>query len=265
LPKTWDNRAMKNRKPLMAGNWKMNLSLDEARDLLAGIKGATIDFDRVDVLVAPPFTALQLAKELLYGKDIFIAGQNMHWEARGAFTGEISALMLKEAGCTHVILGHSERRTLFFETSEAVDQKVEASIEAGLTPIVCIGETLEEREKEKTFDIIGAQLRESLNSRCQQGKLPEGLILAYEPVWAIGTGKTATPELAQEAHLFIRRWLKDNFGYDTGEAIRILYGGSVMLGNIKELMSQPDIDGGLIGGASLRADSFLSIIGFYED
>jgi triosephosphate isomerase len=256
---------MKNRKPLMAANWKMNLSLDEARDLLAGIKGTAIDFDKVDVLVAPPFTTLQLARELLSGTDVFIAGQNMHWEAKGAFTGEISPLMLKEAGCTHVILGHSERRAFFFETSETVNQKVEASIEAGLTPIVCIGETLEEREEEKTFDIIGAQLRESLKSKCQQGKLSEGLIMAYEPVWAIGTGKTATPEQAQEAHLFVRRWLKENVGHDTGEAIRILYGGSVRPENIKELMSQPDIDGALIGGASLRADSFLSIIRFYED
>lgn len=255
---------MKNRRPLMAANWKMNLSLDEARDLLAGIKGAAIDFDKVDVLVAPPFTTLQFAKEVLSGTDVFIAGQNMHWEARGAFTGEISPLMLKEAGCTHVILGHSERRTLFFETSDTVNQKVEASIEAGLIPIVCIGETLKEREGKKTFDVIKAQLHESLNSRCQQGILPESLILAYEPVWAIGTGKTATPEQAQEAHLFVRRWLKEIFGHDTGEAIRVLYGGSVRPDNIEELMSQPDIDGALIGGASLRADSFLSIIRFYE-
>ena len=248
----------------MAANWKMNLSLDEARDLLGGIKGAAIDFDKVDVLVAPPFTTLQLAHELLAGTGILIAGQNMHWEAKGAFTGEISPLMLKETGCTHVILGHSERRTLFFETSEAVNQKVDASLEAGLIPIVCIGETLKEREENKTFDVIRAQLGESLRTSCQRGNLPEGVILAYEPVWAIGTGKTATPEQAQEAHLFVRRWLKEIFGHDTGEATRVLYGGSVRPDNIEELMSQPDIDGALIGGASLRADSFLSIIRFYE-
>ena len=255
---------MKNRKPLMAANWKMNLSLDEARDLLASIKKANIDPNKVDVLVAPPFTTLQLAKELLAGTDIFIAGQNMHWDAKGAYTGEISPLMLKEAGCTHVILGHSERRTLFFETSETVNQKVDAAIEAGLIPIVCIGETLKEREEKKTFDIIRSQLNESLKIRCQQRSLTEDLILAYEPVWAIGTGKTATPEQAQEAHLFVRGWLGKNFDHDTGEAIRIVYGGSVSPENIKELMSQPDIDGALIGGASLRADSFLSIIRFYE-
>ena len=255
---------MKNRKPLMAANWKMNLSLDEARDLLIRIKGAKIDFDKVDVLVAPPFTAMRLANELLAGTDILIAGQNMHWEAEGAFTGEISPLMLKEAGCSHVILGHSERRALFFETSEIINRKVDAAIEAGLIPIVCIGETLKEREEKKTFDIIKAQLKESLNFFCQKESLPAGLILAYEPVWAIGTGKTATSEVAQEVHLFVRRWLRENFDNDTGKAIRILYGGSVRPDNIKEIMLQADIDGALIGGASLKADSFLSIIQFYE-
>jgi len=246
----------------MAANWKMNLSLDEARDLLNGIKSATIDFNRVDVLVAPPFTTLRLAHELLAGTGILIAGQNMHWESGGAFTGEISPLMLKEAGCGHVILGHSERRTLFFETSETVNQKVDAAIEAGLIPIVCIGETLKQREDKKTFDIIKTQLDESLETSC--GNLPQSVIIAYEPVWAIGTGKTATPEMAQEVHRFIRRWLIENFGPNTGETIRILYGGSVKPDNIKELISQPDIDGALIGGASLKTDSFVSIIRFYD-
>jgi len=248
----------------MAANWKMNLSLDEARDLLNGIKSATIDFNRVDVLVAPPFTTLRLAHELLAGTGILIAGQNMHWESGGAFTGEISPLMLKEAGCGHVILGHSERRTLFFETSETVNQKVDAAIEAGLIPIVCIGETLKQREDKKTFDIIKTQLDESLETSCKNGNLPQGVIIAYEPVWAIGTGKTATPEMAQEVHRFIRRWLIENFGPNTGETIRILYGGSVKPDNIKELISQPDIDGALIGGASLKTDSFVSIIRFYD-
>jgi triosephosphate isomerase len=255
---------MKNRKPLMAANWKMNLSLDEARDLLIRIKKSEIDFNKVDVLVAPPFTTLQLANELLDGTDILVAGQNMHWEEEGALTGEISALMLKEAGCSHVILGHSERRTLFFETSEIINQKVDAAIMAGLIPIVCIGETLKEREEKKTFDIIRAHLNESLKFFCQKKSLPTKLILAYEPVWAIGTGRTATPEQAQEVHLFVRSWLGDNFDHVTGEAIRILYGGSVKQDNIKELMFQQDIDGALIGGASLEPDSFLSIIRFYE-
>ncbi len=248
----------------MAANWKMNLSLDEARDLLIRIKKNEIDFNKVDVLVAPPFTTLQLANELLDGTDILVAGQNMHWEEKGALTGEISALMLKEAGCSHVILGHSERRKLFFETSEIINRKVDAAIVAGLIPIVCVGETLKEREEKKTFDIIKAQLNESLEFFCEKESLPTKLILAYEPVWAIGTGKTATPEAAQEVHLFLRRWLLENFDHDTGEAIRILYGGSVKQGNIKELMFQPDIDGALIGGASLEPDSFLSIIRFYE-
>ena len=255
---------MRNRKPFMAANWKMNLSLDEARDLLNGIKSATIDFNRVDVLVAPPFTTLQLAQTILTETDILIAGQNMHWESKGAFTGEISPLMLKEAGCGHVILGHSERRTLFFETSETVNQKVDAAIEAGLIPIVCIGETLKQREDKKTFDIITTQLNESLKTSCKKRNLPQTVIIAYEPVWAIGTGKTATPEMAQEVHLFIRRWLIENFGHTTGETIRILYGGSVKPDTINKLISQPDIDGALIGGASLKIDAFLAIIQFYK-
>lgn len=255
---------MTNRKPFIAANWKMNLSLDEARDLLTKIKEAKIDFGKVDVLVAPPFTTLKLANELLSGTDIFIAGQNMHWEAEGAFTGEISPTMLKEAGCSHVILGHSERRKLFFETSEIIDRKVDAAFKVGLIPIVCIGETLKEREDKRTFDIIKAQLNESLKSLSLKGSLLAKLILAYEPVWAIGTGKTATSEVAQEVHLFVRKWLIENFDHDTGEAIRILYGGSVRPDNIKELMLQADIDGALIGGASLKADSFLSITRFYE-
>jgi triosephosphate isomerase len=255
---------VKNRKPLMAANWKMNLSLDETGDLLERVRGAEVDFTKVDVLVAPPFTTLQLANRLLAGTDILLAGQNMHWEGKGAFTGEISPLMLKEAGCSHVILGHSERRTLFFETNEIINRKVNAAIEAGLIPILCIGETLKERDGKKTFDVIRSQLNESLKTSCQRRDLPESVVLAYEPVWSIGTGKTATPEQAQEVHLFVRRWLGENFDHDSGQAIRILYGGSVRPDNIKELMLQPDIDGALIGGASLRADSFLSIIRFYK-
>jgi len=249
----------------MAGNWKMNLSLNEAADLLAEIKEARADLDTVDVLVAPPFTALQLAHTMLAASGIFIAAQNMHWEKSGAYTGEVSPLMIREAGCSHVILGHSERRTYFFETSKVVDRKAEAAINEGLTPIICIGETLQEREEGRTFEVIRMQLDESLRTRCQKISLPKDLILAYEPVWAIGTGRTASPEQAQEVHLFIRRWLDGAFGPDTAKATRILYGGSVKPENSKELMTQPDIDGTLIGGASLKADSFLSIIRFYID
>jgi len=242
----------------------MNLSLDDARALIIAIKRTETDFNTVDVLIAPPFTALALAYELLAETDIFIAGQNMHWETGGAFTGEISPLMLKEAGCTHVILGHSERRSLFYESSAAVNKKAIAAINAKLTPIVCIGESLSEREDGKTFDIIKSQLNESLEDFRAHERIHEELILAYEPVWAIGTGKTATPAQAQEVHSFIRNWVTENIGSDMAQDIRILYGGSVKPDNIKELMEQPDIDGALIGGASLKADSFISIIHFMK-
>ena len=255
---------MENRKPLMAANWKMNLSLHEARGLLAEIKDAEIDFNKVDVLVAPPFTTLPLARDLLAGTAIRIAGQNMHWEEAGAFTGEVSPLMLKEAGCTYAILGHSERRALFFETSTVINNKAAAAVETGLIPVICIGESLQQREEKKTFDIIEEQLQESLYSFSQKAVLPRGLILAYEPVWAIGTGKTASPKQAQEVHAFIRSWLKETFDHNTGKVTTILYGGSVRPDNIRQLMAQPDIDGALIGGASLKADSFLSIVRFYE-
>ena len=255
---------MENRKPLMAANWKMNLSLHEAGELLAEIKKAKIDFSKVDVLVAPPFTTLPLARDLLAGTAILVAGQNTHWEERGAFTGEVSPLMLKEAGCSHVILGHSERRALFFETSTIVNKKATAAVKAGLIPIICIGETLQEREEKKTFAIIEGQLQESLKSFSQKAVLPKDVILAYEPVWAIGTGKTATPQQAQEVHAFIRSWLKETFGNNTAKVTNILYGGSVRPDNIRELIAQIDIDGALIGGASLKADSFLSIVRFYE-
>ena len=256
---------MNNRKYLMAANWKMNLSLDDARALIIAIKRAETDFNRVDILIAPPFTALALAYELLAETDIFIAGQNMHWETGGAFTGEISPVMLKEAGCTHVILGHSERRSLFYESSEVVNKKTIAAINAKLTPIVCIGESLSEREDGKTFDIIKSQLNESLKDFRAHERTYEEIILAYEPVWAIGTGKTATPAQAQEVHSFIRNWITENIDSDIAQDIRILYGGSVKPDNIKELMEQPDIDGALIGGASLKADSFIPIIHFYDN
>jgi len=243
----------------------MNLSLGEARDLLGAIKQAHIDSDRVDILVAPSFTFLPMACDLLAGTSVFVAGQNMHWEKKGAFTGEISALMLKGIGCSHVILGHSERRTLFFETSELISRKAHAAREAGLVPIICIGETLEEREAESTFSVIETQLKDSMQFFRKDGNEGEDFILAYEPVWAIGTGRTATPGQAQEVHSYIRDWLINNFDATTGDDVRILYGGSVKPDNTKELMAQPDIDGALIGGASLKADSFLSIVRYYEE
>jgi len=255
---------MTSRIPMIAGNWKMNLTLAEAVQLVNAIAESLKGLDRLEVLVAPPFPALLRVKETIGKAPILLAGQNMHWEAQGAFTGEVSAAMLTEAGCTHVILGHSERRTLFGETDELIDRKASAAVKRGLVPIVCIGETLEEREKGLTFQVLERQLSLSLKSFKEGKRLPPTTILAYEPVWAIGTGRTATPEQAQEAHHFIRQWLKGQFGEQPAEAVRILYGGSVKPDNVTDLMSKPDIDGALVGGASLKPESFLPIVRFRE-
>jgi triosephosphate isomerase len=186
----------------------------------------------------------------------------MHWELKGAYTGEVSGRMLQEAGCTHVILGHSERRSLFGETSEIVDFKLKTATLLGLIPILCIGETLEEREADQTVHVIREQLNVSLGNYRAEGVMLPSTILAYEPVWAIGTGRTATPEQAQEVHQFIRKWIEENFNTGTANQVRILYGGSVNPDNVGDLMSQPDIDGALVGGASLKADSFVPIMHF---
>jgi triosephosphate isomerase len=256
---------MKSRIPMIAGNWKMNLTLVEAAQLVKAIADGIKGLGGVEVLVAPPFTTLLRVKEAIGKAPILLSGQDMHWEAQGAFTGEVSASMLADAGCTHVILGHSERRTLFGETDEVVDRKAAAAVKKGIIPIVCIGETLEEREKGLTFQIIERQLKFSLKSFREGKNLPLSTVLAYEPVWAIGTGRTATPEQAQEVHQFIRQWLKAQFGERTAQAIRILYGGSVKPDNVRDLMSKPDIDGALVGGASLKPESFLPVVRFSED
>jgi triosephosphate isomerase len=253
---------MKTRIPMIAGNWKMNLTMAEAVPLIRAIADSIKALDGVEVLVAPPFPLLSRVKETIGKAPILLAGQNMHWEAQGAFTGEVSAAMLVDAGCTHVILGHSERRTLFGEADEAIDRKAAAAVKKGLIPIVCIGETLEEREKGLTFQIIERQLSLSLKSFREGKRIPPSTVLAYEPVWAIGTGRTATPEQAQEVHQSIRQWLREQFEVGTAEAIRILYGGSVKPDNIRDLMSKPDIDGALVGGASLKPESFLPIVLF---
>ena len=255
-------KKMNERRPLIAGNWKMNLNLDESTRLVKTLSGQMADLEGVDVLVAPPFTALSMVKKAMGQARIYLAAQNMHWDKSGAYTGEISPGMLLESGCTHVILGHSERRTLFGETSETVDLKAKSAAATGLAPIICIGETLEAREGGKTFDVINQQLAGSLKNFRDEKTLPPSTILAYEPVWAIGTGRTATPEQAQEVHRHIRRWLEDHFDAVTAGSTRILYGGSVKPDNVKELMSRPDIDGALVGGASLKADTFLPIIRF---
>jgi triosephosphate isomerase len=255
---------MFERKPLIAGNWKMNLKRDESLELITAIAAGITDLDGVDVLVAPPFTVLSAVKQAIGKSRIFLGGQNMYWEISGAYTGEVSGRMLQDAGCTHVILGHSERRSLFKESSEVIDHKVKAAVLLGLIPILCIGETLEEREAGKTFEVIKEQLDVSLNNfRSDQLMLPS-TILAYEPVWAIGTGKTATPGQAQEVHRFIREWIASTFNSGTANQVRILYGGSVKPENISDLMAEPDIDGALVGGASLKAESFIPLIRFQE-
>jgi triosephosphate isomerase (TIM) len=251
---------MFERTPMIAGNWKMNLRHAEATALVKAIGEGTADIEGIDVLVAPPFTHLSVVREAIGSARIYLAGQNMHWEMSGAFTGEISGRMLQEATCTHVILGHSERRILFHETSETVDLKVKAATFLGLIPIVCVGETLEEREAEKTFEVIRAQLDGSFHNFKADQLMRPSTILAYEPVWAIGTGRTATPDQAQEVHRFIRQWIEETFNTGTAAQVRILYGGSVKPENIAELMAQPDIDGALVGGASLKSESFVQII-----
>ena len=253
---------MGKRIPLIAGNWKMNLSLNESTALVSAIVQGISDIDWIDVLVAPPFTSLSVVKKALGDARIFLAAQNMHWETGGAFTGEISGRMLVETGCSHVILGHSERRNLFKETNEMIDLKVKTAVHTGLIPIICIGETLKERDENRTFEVIKEQLERSLKTFIDEGEIPHSTILAYEPVWAIGTGRTATPDQAQEVHYFIRAWITKGFDKDTAERVRILYGGSVKPDNITDLMSRPDINGALVGGASLKADAFLEIIKF---
>lgn len=255
---------MDGRIPLIAGNWKMNLNLLESASLVKSIRDSIIDLEGIEVLIAPPFTALSVAKGIIGDSRISLAAQNMHWEPKGAYTGEISGEMLLEAGCTHVILGHSERRAYFKETDEMISLKIRAAMRVGLIPIVCIGETLEERDGGYTFRVIRQQLSASLQTLRDDKKMPLSTVLAYEPVWAIGTGRTATPEQAEEVHSFIREWIRETFGAETADLIRILYGGSVKPDNIRDLMGISDIDGALVGGASLKADQFIPIIRFKE-
>jgi triosephosphate isomerase len=250
---------MAKRTPLIAGNWKLNKTTDEAVALATEIK-AGADAAGVDVLVAPVFTVLAAVAGALKGSKVFLAGQNMHSELSGAFTGEISPTMLTDVGCSHVILGHSERRQYFGETDEGVAKKTKVALDNGLLPISCVGETLEEREGGKTMDVVGRQVDAILNavSAEEAGRV----VIAYEPVWAIGTGKVATPEQAQEVHAFIRTRVAAVHGQAVADGLRILYGGSVKPDNVKGLMALPDVDGALVGGASLKADSFLQLVHF---
>ncbi len=245
----------------MAGNWKMYGTRKDAEVLLNAVKAAAASAADRDVLVAPPYTLLALAAQALAGSRVLLAAQDMHWEAQGAFTGEVSAPMLKEAGCGHVIIGHSERRQYFAETDEAVNKKVRAALAHGLAPIMCIGETLAEREQGAMLTVIERQVRKGLAN--VEPAAIEKIVLAYEPVWAIGTGKVATPAQAQEVHAKIRSLLQEVAGATAAARCRILYGGSVKADNVDSLMAEPDIDGALVGGASLQADAFTRIVQFH--
>lgn len=248
------------RRPLLAGNWKMNTTAQESVQLVLELKKLVAGINDRDILVCPPFTSISLVSDALSDSEVMVGGQNLFWEDKGAFTGEISGQMLKSAGATFVIIGHSERRQYFCETDETVNKRVNAALKHNLHPIVCVGETLEQREKNETLKVIEAQIRGGLSGLSVVSC--ELLVVAYEPVWAIGTGKTATKEQAQEVHAFIRKLLAEIFGKEAADTIRILYGGSMTPNNVKDLMSQPDIDGGLVGGASLKPESFAKIVKF---
>jgi len=249
---------MNTRKKVIAGNWKMNKTSAEGVALAQEIAAAVGKQGAVEVVVCPPFTALESVGRVLEGSEVRLGAQNMHAEANGAFTGEVSAPMLRAIFATHVILGHSERRTLFGETDESVNRKVLAALKHQLRPIVCVGETLAEREAGATLKVVQTQLERGLEGVSRE--LAATLVIAYEPVWAIGTGKVATTEQAQEVHAFIRGLLVKLFGDAAAQRIRILYGGSMKPANAPELLAQKDIDGGLIGGASLEARSFLELV-----
>lgn len=245
------------RKLLLAGNWKMNKTAAEAAAMITEFKGKMEGVDQVELLLCPTFTALSAAVEAAKGSNVMIGAQNIHWAENGAFTGEISGEMLKETGVTHVIIGHSERRQYFGETDETVNKRTKTALAAGLTPIVCIGETLDERESGKMNDVIKTQVEGGLAGFTAEEMAK--IVVAYEPVWAIGTGKTASPEQAQEVHAFVRALLRDIFGA-VAEDVKILYGGSMKAANSKELTACEDIDGGLVGGASLKADDFAALV-----
>src|SRR5262245_23555532 len=246
------------RLPLIAANWKMYKTVNDAVVFAKEFRAAVKDVVDVEIVIAPPFTAVHAVAESLRNSNVGVAAQNMYWEREGALTGEVSATMIKEAGASYVIIGHSERRRLFGETDASVNRKLAVASAAGLCPIVCIGETLDERERNETHAILDHQLKFGLDG--MSGEQIGDLVIAYEPVWAIGTGKTATAAQAQEAHHHIRGRLRQWFGADAAEKCHVIYGGSVKPDNIAELMREPDVDGGLVGGASLNVRSFADIV-----
>lgn len=245
-------------KQLIAGNWKLYMRRNTAVKLASGIAECARGQDMADVAVCPPFVYLSDVIAAVGSDPVGVGAQNVYWNEEGAFTGEIAPSMLSDIGCTYAIIGHSERRTLFGETDETVNKKVNAVLDAGLTPIMCVGETLQHREAGSTEDVVGTQLRQGL-AGIAEGRL-KGFVLAYEPIWAIGTGKTATPPQAEEVHAFLRDILESEFGVTADHGLRILYGGSVKPENAVEILSQPNIDGALVGGASLKTEAFAAII-----
>src|SRR5688572_30509715 len=246
------------RIPMIAGNWKMYKTVADAVKYVKEFRILVKDVTGVEIVLAPPFTALHAAAEAARASNVAMAGQDCYWEREGAFTGQVSAAMVREAGAEYVIIGHSERRTLFGETDANVNRKVNAAFAAGLTPIACIGETLDQRDRNETFDVLDRQIKQGLDG--VTGEQIGQLVIAYEPVWAIGTGRNATAAQAGEAHAHIRQRLRQWFGPDAAELCHVLYGGSVKPENIGELIAQPDVDGALVGGASLDVRSFVEIV-----
>ncbi|HVG72929.1 MAG TPA: triose-phosphate isomerase [Vicinamibacterales bacterium] len=246
------------RTPLIAGNWKMFKTIAETMKHVKALRPLVKDITDVEIVVAPPFPSIHAAAESLRGSNVLVAAQDLYWEREGAFTGEVSGPMLAEAGADLVIIGHSERRTLFGETDATVNRKISAAFAADLMPIVCIGETLDQRERSETLDVLDRQIRGGLDgvTSAQLGQL----VVAYEPVWAIGTGRNATPEQAGEAHTHIRQRLRQWFGAEAADLCRVIYGGSVKPENIRDLVAQPDVDGALVGGASLDVKAFFEIL-----
>ncbi|HLV60608.1 MAG TPA: triose-phosphate isomerase [Fredinandcohnia sp.] len=248
---------MSARRKFVAGNWKMHKTLEEARRLAADLRRELDGVEGVRVAVIPPFTSIAAVAEALRGSPIEVGGQDLHWETQGAFTGEVSGPMLRDAGAGLVLVGHSERRHLFGETDETANRKVRAALDAGLSPILCVGETLEERDAGRTLEVVGSQVRAGLAGLGAEDL--NRVAIAYEPVWAIGTGRTATPEQAQEVHAFVRAELRTIAG-EVADVVPILYGGSVKPDNAGALLALPDVDGALVGGASLQADAFAAIV-----
>ncbi len=248
------------RKPVIAANWKMNKTISEALQFVDECRKLLKDEDvnGADLILSPPYTAIMAVCDAVRGDNIYVAAQNLYWEEKGAFTGEVSAGMLLDCGCKYVIIGHSERRNIFGEKDAEINKKIRRSIHTGLIPLFCVGESLQQRENDETFRIIREQVENGFDGLSEEAV--SSLLIAYEPVWAIGTGKNATAEQAEEVHGFIRSVLRESYGRTVSESVRILYGGSVTPENAGGLIRQPDVDGALVGGASLKADSFVKIV-----